>query len=66
MPSPGALSLCSHSTLSAATCHTLLSCPTLAVLLGARTQESTPGAAGGYGGEATGIKSRVTKGRKLG
>jgi len=28
-------------------------------------QESTPGAAGGYGGEATGIKSRVTKGRKL-
>ncbi|KAF5836525.1 hypothetical protein DUNSADRAFT_5813 [Dunaliella salina] len=29
-------------------------------------QEATPGAAGSYGGEATGIKARVTKGRKLG
>jgi len=29
-------------------------------------QDVATGAAGAYGGEATGIKSRVTKGRKLG
>jgi len=36
------------------------------VLLSFYIQDTAPGAAGGYGGEATGIKSRVTKGRKLG